>query len=70
MKPHCKVDINVGTLRNMTHEQLDALKENMLNDGKWESEDVLHVSGGDYLGVTFDGNPLFIGIEKDGYTHS
>jgi hypothetical protein len=64
MKSHLKVEMTVATLRAMSPEQLKALQENILAEGRWETFDpateVLHVSGhGDY-----------IGIEKDGHTHS
>jgi hypothetical protein len=37
----------------------------------WEnSQQDLHVSGTDYLGMTMDESGFFIGIEKDGYAHS
>jgi hypothetical protein len=70
MQSHVKVEMTVGTLRSMTTEQFHALQDNILAEGKWETvvETPLHIDGGDYLGVYLPG--IFIGIEKDGYTHS
>ncbi len=76
MQPHVKVDITAGTLAAMTVEQFTALRDNIVAEGKWESVDGVQVSSGgfgDYIGVMpfSDGESLiFIGIEKDGYTHS
>lgn len=73
MKPHIKVDITVGTLLNMNAEQLEALQKNIIGDGRWETADELTIHGGDYLGVVPKSQGrelLFIGVEKDGYTHS
>jgi hypothetical protein len=80
MKPHIKVKINAGTIAAMTDEQFRSLRDNICAEGHWETADGLEVSGGgDYIGVS----PMmvipdmakmrriiFIGIEKDGYTHS
>ena len=69
MKPYVTVHIPVGTLMNMTDEQLFALRQNVLAEGLWENvEGVLRIDGLDYLGVHLPG--IFVGIEKDGYTHS
>lgn len=73
MKSHLKVEMTVETMRSMSPEQFKALQENILAQGRWEAFDpateVLHVSGhGDYIGVYL--GELFIGIEKDGHTHS
>lgn len=69
MKPNVRVDINVGTLRVMTDEQFHALRDNILNDGQWETVEEIRVDGaGSYIGVYLPN--IFIGIEKDGYTHS
>lgn len=74
MKPHIKLDMTVGTFLNMTVEQVRALQNNVLAEGCWENtpEDFLslRVDGtGEYVGVWLP-NDFFIGIEKDGYTHS
>lgn len=79
MKPDIKIDITIGTLRSMTDEQFNALR-NICEEGSWETADGLRVSGGgDYIGVEpleFKPNPdrleriMFLGIEQDGYTHS
>jgi hypothetical protein len=75
MRTHLKVETTVGTLRAMTPEQLKALQENVLGDGRWEhvtaellENGVLRVDGFDYLGVHLPS--MFVGIERDGYTHS
>jgi hypothetical protein len=71
MQPHIKLDMTIGVLRAMTPEQLKSLQDNVLADGRWETykDPTLHISGGDYLGVFLD-HGFFLGIEKDGYTHS
>lgn len=70
MMPHVKIDVNAGVLSNMSVEQFQALQNNILAPGKWESQvEPVHISGhGEYIGLTVGG--MFIGIEKDGYTHS
>lgn len=69
MKPHVKVDVTAGTLAALTDEQFAALRDNVLAQGRFDSVGELRLAGGgDYLGVILPG--LFIGIEKDGYTHS
>jgi len=52
----------------MTTEQFEALRD-LAQPGRWETqtEDVF-VSGTDYLGVHM--TSIFLGIERDGYTHS
>lgn len=75
MKPHIKVEFTVGQIQNMTDEQFAALRDNVCVEGKWETADELRVVGTDPLGVMpMFGSParemMFIGIEKDGYTHS
>lgn len=74
MKSHIKVEMSVEVMRNMSVKQFQALQDNIIGEGRWETFDpateVLHVSGhGDYIGVTLD-HGFFVGIEKDGYTHS
>jgi hypothetical protein len=76
MRTHLKVEMTVGTLRAMTHEQLDALQANIVGDGQWEHVDESLLAGGRllisgdgaYLGIHLPS--MFVGIEKDGYTHS
>jgi hypothetical protein len=70
VKPHIKVDVTAGVLASLTTEQFAALQDNVLADGRWEHfEGPLRLSGhGEYVGVHLPN--LFIGIEKDGYTHS
>jgi hypothetical protein len=69
MRYEVPVDINVGTLATMTAEQFVALRDNILAEGHWENQIDIRVRGaGDYVGVYVGG--MFIGIEKDGYTHS
>jgi hypothetical protein len=69
MQDHVNISIRAGALRSMTVEQFHALQEHVVAEGLWENvlEDV-HVNGVDYLGVHLPG--IFLGIEKDGYTHS
>jgi hypothetical protein len=56
--------------QHMTVEQFLSLKNNFAAPGNWDHvrEDVF-VSGVDYMGVQIPGG-MFIGIEKDGHTHS
>lgn len=69
MKPHVEVRLTAGTLCAMTDEQFHALRDNILAEGRWDTEDgPVNVMGGSYLGVTLQG--MFIGIEPDGYTHT
>lgn len=75
MKPHIKIDITAGTIASMTIPQFEALRDNICREGRWDSigEEtppvrMINVSGGSYLGVHLP--DMFIGIEKDGYTHS
>jgi hypothetical protein len=84
MRNDIKVDVTVGTLASMSVEQFTALRDNILREGNWETADGIRVSGGgDYIGVVplrakrasadFTGameQMMFIGIERDGYTHS
>lgn len=84
MKPHLKVEVTVGLLCTMSAEQFEALKENVLGEGRWETADGLRIvsgGGGDDIGVIpqmFRAEDpehklheiIYIGIEKDGYTHS
>jgi hypothetical protein len=84
MKPGTPVEINAGVLANMSIEQFLSLQRHVLSEGQWETADKLHISGhGEYIGVepmkykratahtTSAYEPMmFIGIEKDGYTHS
>lgn len=76
MKPHIVPNITVGTLRTMTVEQFQALRDNILNDGMWETASGVDIIGsGDHLGVQPRGGTpeqpyMYIGIERDGYTHS
>lgn len=70
MKSHVKFEVTAGTLVSMTTDQFEALQR-LAQEGNWETIDPdypIHVSGGDYIGVTLGG--MFLGIEKDGYTHS
>lgn len=83
MKAATPVEITVGTLRAMTPEQFIALRDNVLAQDRWETADKVMISGSDPLGVqplkykrasahttSAYESMLFIGIEKDGYTHS
>lgn len=84
MKPHIKVEITAGTIANMTTEQFEALKNNVCAEGRWETAVSLKTyGGGDYLGVepmsghitdtgtlVVESPMMYIGIERDGYTHS
>lgn len=69
MKAYVPIQINAGTLAAMTDEQFHALRDNVFAEGLWENvEGPLRIDGGEYLGVHLPG--IFVGIEKDGYTHS
>jgi hypothetical protein len=75
MKPHIKVEVTAGTLAALTPEQFKALQERVLAAGQWDTASGLYLScGGDYLGVEplddVHSRMIFIGIERDGYTHS
>lgn len=75
MDPGLKVSVTAGTLAAMTDEQFRSLRS-VLGEGSWETTRNLRISsGGDFIGVHIsnraDGdNVYFLGIEKDGYTHS
>jgi len=57
------------TLAALTDAQLAALGDNVFAEGRWDHVDeTIRLSGGDYFGVHLPGT--FVGIEKDGYTHS
>lgn len=70
------VEMRVGTLAKLKEnpEQLNALVENVLREGQWETADHVVVwYDFDSLMVIPKANGerlLVIGIEKDGYTHS
>ena len=70
VKPHIKIEMTAGTLRSLSDEQFHALRDKVLADGLWETiSEPVRVDGmGEYVGVYLPN--LFIGIEKDGYTHS
>ena len=68
MNDAAQITIPAGALRDMTVEQLKALQEHIVGEKCWQHVESLHISGGDYLGVHLPG--FFVGIEKDGYTHS
>jgi hypothetical protein len=69
VKPHVKVDVTAGTLAAMTDEQFRSLRDHILAEGRWDTVETVRVDGaGDYVGVYLP--TIFIGIEKDGYTHS
>lgn len=74
MRNEVEIRVKAGTLKGMNLEQFKALQENVLNDGLWDNADELRlVSGFDDLGVMPQKNGetlIYIGIEKDGYTHS
>lgn len=69
MSPGLNVNISAGTIASMTPEQFAAL-QSICAEGSWDHlTEPIHVNGaGDYIGVWVGG--LFLGIEKDGYTHS
>lgn len=70
MKPGLNVNISAGTIASMTTEQFESLRDNICAEGRWDQvSDPIHVSGtGEYIGVHVAG--MFIGVERDGYTHS
>lgn len=70
MHANRKFVIPAGCLREMTTEQFESLKK-LTQEGNWENSDKdLFVSGTDYIGLVMDESGFFLGIEKDGYTHS
>ena len=69
MRLDAKVEVTAGVLAAMNTTQFEALQQNILQEGQWETVDDCRLSGyGEYVGVNIGG--MFIGIEKDGYTHS
>ena len=70
MQPHVMIEVTAGTLQQMTTPQFEALRDNVLAEGHWEpqTEPVRVIGGTDYIGVQLE--TIYIGIEKDGYTHS
>lgn len=75
MNNNIQVTIYVATLKNMTDEQFAALRDQVLADGLWENARGLNFSASSDLvtvcPLTADGDPMiYLGIEKDGYTHS
>ncbi len=69
MRPYVQIQLTAGTICAMSDEQFHALRDNVLAEGLWENvEGPLRIDGGDYLGVYLPN--IFVGIEKDGYTHS
>jgi hypothetical protein len=70
MRPNRRFIIPAGCLREMTIAQFAALQK-LTAHPLWENSDQdLHVSGTEYLGIVMDESGFFLGIEKDGYTHS
>lgn len=69
MRPGLNINISAGTFASMTDEQFHSL-QNLTAEGSWDTlTEPIHVNGaGDYIGIWLAG--LFVGIEKDGYTHS
>lgn len=69
MRPGLNINISAGTIATMTDEQFHSLQR-LTAEGSWDTlTEPIHVNGrGDYLGVELPG--FFIGIERDGYTHS
>ena len=75
MKPHIKIEVTAGTLAAMTPEQFTALQDHVLAEGQWDTASGLYLAGGgDHLGVQplddVHSAMIYLGIEKDGYTHS
>lgn len=70
MKNDLAVDINAGTIATMSVEQFISLRDNFCKEGNWDHvKETVRVRGaGDYIGVEV--GSMFIGIERDGYTHS
>jgi|KBSMisStaDraftv2_1062788.scaffolds.fasta_scaffold1952639_2 hypothetical protein len=63
------LSVTAGVLKHMTDDQLNALKQNVLDDGQWETEkpEMIFMDH-ETLFVRFPS--ILIGIEPDGYTHS
>jgi hypothetical protein len=74
VQQHIEIKTTVGVLASLTDAQLTSLRDNILAEGRWDTADAIKLfGGGDHLGVQpeKDGHPmLYIGIERDGYTHS
>ena len=76
MSPDIVIHICAGALATMTVEQLQALQVNVVRPDVWQhitrQDPPVFISGGGadgmYLGVTFP--DIFLGFERDGYTHS
>lgn len=70
-----KVTITALALREMTPEQLKALQENVLAEGRWETAHSVRVilDFGTLMVTPLDKDGIsmiHLGIEPDGYTHS
>ena len=61
--------VTAAVLKKSTDEQINALRQNILADGLWETEkpDMIFMDH-ETLFVRFPS--ILIGIEPDGYTHS
>ena len=76
MKNATSVTISAGALKKMTPQQFTALQENILADGMWETAYGCRITIGmsqEICVEPIDGHGkamIFIGIERDGYTHS
>lgn len=75
MDNNVQLTIYAATLKHMNVDQFKALQENVLADGRWETAKGCVISGTtDYISVEpLDGEAksmIYLGIEKDGYTHS
>lgn len=67
-----RLSVSAKALKEATPTQLQALKENILADGKWETvkngEVFIYMDWGTLM-VNID-KQMLIGIEQSGYTHS
>lgn len=79
MQQNKKLSITPLAITDMTIEQLDSLKKNIVAEGQWDTADGANIwsEWGTIMVSPFkweaNGNEktlILIGIEKDGYTHS
>lgn len=70
-----EINITIKALRDINPVQLEALQEQVLQEGRWDTatEVVIWVDGETIMLNIYsikDGTPFLIGIETDGYCHS
>lgn len=70
MKDYAKITLTGKAVKNMTDEQWNALRNNIVADGRWDNEPYEITVFDDMGTMMVSGLPIVIGIEPDGYTHS